>query len=258
VDETQLGWYGAALRLFGTFVFLPSIVTTALFPAITRLHQQEPGALVPLMRRSAFWLLAVSLPIGLGTAIIADPLVRLLYGPGFMGTVPVLVALSVTLVFTYQNMLVGQYLIAVDRQNTWTIVMLFSTLAKFVLNLIFIPWAARLFGNGAVGAASGLLLAEMAMTVIGFIMLPKGVIGRDAALILPRLLLAGLGMVAVVAPLRHTFILVPLAAGGLTYIGLLWALRVIPKQDWQMMIALAKSFWLRVSRSVPARSQASG
>jgi O-antigen/teichoic acid export membrane protein len=258
VNETEVGWYGTAVRLLGTLAFVPTILMTAIFPAMVRLQEQDRGALVQLMRRSVFWLLTVSIPLGLGTMVIAEPLVQLLYGPSFAGTAPVLVMFGVGLLFTYQNTLAGQYLIAVDRQNTWTAVMVVVTAIKLGLNLVLIPWFDHRFGNGALGAASGLLLAEAAMTIIGLALLPKGMLGRSTVWVWLRLLLAGLGMMAAVMPLRHTFILVPLAAGGVTYLGLLWVLRVMPEQDWRMMKTLGKTFWLRLGRMVPKPVQAGG
>ncbi len=44
LDERAIGWYGAASQLFGTFLFVPTILITAIFPALSRLHATESGS----------------------------------------------------------------------------------------------------------------------------------------------------------------------------------------------------------------------
>src|SRR5699024_2546675 len=41
VDERELGWYGVASMLFGTLLFVPTVLMTSLFPMAARLAKES-------------------------------------------------------------------------------------------------------------------------------------------------------------------------------------------------------------------------
>src|SRR5262249_21709501 len=43
LDEKSIGWYGAASRLFGTLMFVPTVFITAIFPVLSRLYVSGSG-----------------------------------------------------------------------------------------------------------------------------------------------------------------------------------------------------------------------
>ncbi|MDT8307219.1 MAG: flippase, partial [Anaerolineae bacterium] len=103
VNETVVGWYGTADRLFGTLLFIPSVFITAIFPTLARLATGEGDELARMMRRSFDLLLWLALPIGLGIVAVARPAVHLLYGAAFDPAGPVLALFGIVLIFTYLN-----------------------------------------------------------------------------------------------------------------------------------------------------------
>lgn len=255
VDETTLGWYGGADRLFGTMMFIPSVFITAAFPALSRLNEESPEELRKLMRRSFDMLLLLGVPIGLGIICVADNLVVLLFGQEFAPSGPVLAIMGLVLIFTYQNILLGRFMIAIDRQNVWTIVMAAATGATIVLDLIFIPLMHERFGNGAIGGALSFVVTEIFMTVVGLRYMPQGALNRQNAWVAARVVLAGLAMAAVVWPLRHLFIAIPIVAGGVVYLTLILLLRAVSEEDK----LLARESFLRIwRRTLGRRSQPVG
>ena len=246
VDETTLGWYSAADLLFGTMMFVPVVFITAVFPALSRLNVESPQELRKLMRRSFDLLLILGVPIGLGTMGIANGLVVLLYGADFAPSGPVLAVLGIVLIFTYQNILLGRFLIAVDRQNVWTVVMGVATLLTIPLDLIFIPWMHNRFGNGAIGGALSFVVTEVGMMLFGLRYLPAGSLTRKNGWVAVRVIGAGLVMTAVVWALRGSFIALPIVAGAVTYTGLILLLRVVSDEDKLMF----KDQFQRITRRV--------
>ncbi|MFZ1400283.1 MAG: flippase [Candidatus Promineifilaceae bacterium] len=235
VNDTTLGWYSAADKLFGTFLFVPTVFMTAVFPTLSRMHKDEPDALPRLMRQSFNLLLLLSVPIGLGVIAIANPLMVLLFGAEFTQSGPVMAVLGLVLIFTYQNMLLGQFIISIDRQNAWTLVMVIATLATIPLDLALVPWCLKQFGNGAIGGALAFVVTELGMVAAGLILLPKGTLNRSTAWYAARVLLAGLGMAAVAWLLRDQFILLPVVAGTAVYLTSILLLRVVGRQEWRML-----------------------
>ncbi|MCA9932486.1 MAG: flippase [Anaerolineales bacterium] len=235
VNEKTIGWYGAADQLFGTLLFIPTVFMTAVFPALSRLYTSDSDSLHRLMGKSFDLLLLVAIPIGLGLIVIANPLVVLLFGEAFAPSGPVLALFGVVLILTYQNMLLGQFLVSTDKQNRWTAVMVTATLATIPLDLLLIPWCVARFGNGALGGALAFIITETGMTIAGLIMLPRGALTRRNGWLAARIALAGALMFAAAWPLRNLFFLIPVAVGALVYLALSWLLRLLSPEETALL-----------------------
>lgn len=248
VNEEAIGWYGAADNLFGTFLFIPAVFMKAIFPALSRMYTNESAALPRLMQRSFNLLLILSVPIGLGITVLARPIVLLLFGPGFAGSAAILAVFGIVLILTYQNILLGKFLISTDRQNAWTVVMAVATVATLPLDLLLIPWCQQAFGNGAIGGAIAFVVTELAMLVTGLWLLPAGSLGRTTASLAGRVVLAGLAMAAVAWWWRDAFIAIPIVAGAAVYTGLVLLLQAIPREDREMALSLLQGGLRRIRR----------
>jgi O-antigen/teichoic acid export membrane protein len=246
VNERTVGWYGTADQLFGTFLFIPTVFISAVFPALSRMYATAVHSLSKLMSKSWDLLMLLAIPIGLGLVVVANPLVVLLFGPDFAGSGPILALMGIVLILTYQNILLGQFLVATDRQNPWTVVMAVTTLITVPLDFLFVPWCQRQFGNGGLGGGLSFIVTELAMNVAGVWLLPRGSLGRSNIRTAALGLAAGLVMVAAAWPLRNYFLGLPIIAGAAVYIGLIILLRVVPAEDWQLVGSLARGAVQRV------------
>lgn len=255
VDEETLGWYSGADRLFGTMMFIPIVFITAVFPTLSRLNEESPEELRKLMRRSFDLLLLLGVPIGLGLFALSNNLVVLLFGPAFGPSGPVLAVLGVVLIFTYQNILLGRFMIAIDRQNIWTVVMAVATGATVLLDLIFIPLMHHKFGNGAIGGGLSYVVTEIIMTIVGLFYMPAGALNRKNLSVAVRVILAGLVMTAVIWPLRNFFIAIPIAVGGIVYLGLILLMRAVSEEDKLLVKEQGMRLW---RRTIGRRSQPVG
>lgn len=241
-NTTVVGWYSAALLLFGTLQFVPVALTTSVFPALTRSAKNEPARAAELLRRSFDLMLLISVPIGLGLLVVGRPLMVLLYGPAFAPGGMVLTVLGLVVPMTYLNILLGRFLIACDRQISWTVVMIGATLITVPLDLWLVPLCQARFGNGALGGAFSFVIAELGMTLAGLVLLPRGVLGRANALTALRTLAAGLLMAATCWWFREMFLAVPVLIGAAVYSVLVLVLRAIPPAD----LALARGLVRRM------------
>jgi O-antigen/teichoic acid export membrane protein len=255
IHDAAVGWYGAADQLFGTFLFVPTVVMTAVFPALSRRYaavlDDEAESWAPLYRaaRRTFDLLVVlSIPIGLGVLAIADPLVVLLFGKQFANSGPILALMGIVLILTYLNILLGQFLISMDRQNRWTVVMAIATVATLPLDLWLIPLCDRLYGNGGIGGSISFIITEGGMMIAGLVMLPRGVLSKSNAWRATRALLAGLAMVAGIWWARDLFLGIPIALGALIYTALAWPLRLIQRDDIELAQVLMQKATGRLRR----------
>ena len=251
VDETSVGWYGAADQLFGTLLFIPTIFMTAVFPALSRLHGSGSTSSGRLMRKSFELLLLAGIPIGLGLVIVADQLVVLLFGIEFANSGPILAVMGVVLILTYQNILLGRFYISIDRQRDWTWIMVAATVATVPLDLILIPWCQAMFGNGAIGGALAFVVTEAGMLVVGLRFLPGGIFGRSSAWFSLRALIAGTTMMVAIWWARDHFIAIPIILGAVIYSLSVFLLQLVPPEDWLLIKDTGRSLFLRLRRQQP-------
>lgn len=230
VADQALGWYSTADHLFSALLFVPTILMTSLFPAISRQYDQGPERASLTLQRSANVLLLTVIPIALGTIAIAHPLSILLFGSAFAQTGPVLAVFGLVLVPMYLTILLGHYAIAVDRQRFWLGVMVVAVFATIALDLMLVPWTDRMFGNGAIGGAIAYLITESFMVAVGLWKIAPTLVQAATLRRLGRSVLAGAVMFAAVWPLRWHFIALPIAVGVVSYVAMVMVFR-IPDAD---------------------------
>jgi O-antigen/teichoic acid export membrane protein len=243
-----IGWYGAAYRLFATLLFIPAVFNSAVFPAMARMHASSPERLPIMFRKSSHLMLLLGVPVGFGTFLVANNLVVLLFGVEFINSGPVLALMGLVLVMTYLNALIGQFLISTDRQKQFTYVMAGAMLATIPLDVVLIPWCQYNFANGAIGGSLSYLITEAGILVGGCLMLPKGILTRTTVSNAIRILLAGGLMAAATWSVRNYFILIPVAVGIATYGAAILIIKVVPREDWDLVKSLGGSYLGRLRR----------
>ena len=256
VNEEVVGWYGASDQLFSALLFVPTVFITAVFPAMSRMYSRASNSLAHLVSKSFNILFLLGLPLGLGIFIIADQIVLLLFGDQFINSGPILAIKGIVLTLTYQNMLIGMSLNSIDKHKAWAIVIAITALATIPLDLLLIPWAQKLYGNAGIGGALVFVITEIGMLLAGFWLLPNDLLKHANYKMLARTLLAGAGMAATTWLVRDFFILIPIIVGAVTYISLIFLLKVIPEEDFELIKpfteSIAKKIRPRVKPLVPA------
>lgn len=225
-----VGWYGAPTRLFQTLMFIPVLFSTVWLPRLVAAFKDGEEACEAAARSPVELVLALSIPIAAGTAIMADPMIHLLYGPAYAKAVPVMVALGLCVPPMYANIMMAMVVVAKKRQMTWTWIMAGATVVNVPLNLILIPFTEREYGNGAAGAAIGLLLTELLIAAGGYLLVGRRVFSRAGARQVGAAVLASGGMCAAfytVLPLGG--LLLAMLSAGAALFGLAVVLKLVTR-----------------------------
>jgi O-antigen/teichoic acid export membrane protein len=82
-NETQIGFYSAALKAVDVWHIIPQIYMTNVFPVLSRSYHLADEKSQIILGKSVKYFLAMSLPLSVGMAVAAEPIVNLLYGSGF-------------------------------------------------------------------------------------------------------------------------------------------------------------------------------
>jgi putative peptidoglycan lipid II flippase len=208
---------------------VPVALVNALFPLMAVQAAAGPGGPLGRTYAEAVRVLGLlALPLAAGTALLARPIVAVVYGLAYAAAAPVLAILVWGLAVLYLNAPVGNVILGSDRAAR------------------YLPWAA-LHTGATVGVtaalasrlgATGAAIAFVAAEVAGFGLqcwFVRSLVGRlpDFPRLLARPALATLAMALAVAGLAglgsHLFVLVP--AGMLVYFGGLLALGEIGERD---------------------------
>jgi O-antigen/teichoic acid export membrane protein len=225
-NDAVVGWYVAAYRFIGIPAFVPVILLTVAFPALAA--SQGSATFRMLARRVLDAILVLTIPMSLGVILIADSLIAQLgYPPAFYHSVMPIVLLAAGFPMVAADMLLGTLLNCLDRQKQWAVTGVAAAVLNPLTNLVAIPMAQAHFGNGAIGAAAVTTATEVFMMTVGLKLLPRGIFDASTLVQIGRCLGAGILMAAVVIPLRHLPIVLPVAAGGLSYAVAALALRAV-------------------------------
>lgn len=187
--EEVLGWYGGAYRLFEALNF-PYLLTTAMYPVLSRLWQDDRGTHDRTITRSLEMVIVMSIFVTLSVVSFARPVIALFYGIDAYGeSVILLQVLSFALPFLFVDMVLGTVMLASDRQKQFVWISFFMILLNGGLNIFLIPYFQANYQNGAMGAAVAKVATEICitislMTILRKIVLPAfrlGVVAKGIA-----------------------------------------------------------------------------
>lgn len=236
-----VGWYAAATRIVGIPIFVPTLIATPLFPALTRCRGDRAVFRHTLNTSLRATLLATA-PFCAAIAAAAPAI------PGFLGWPAEFEAASVPMTILAPNltliavdMVLGTALMAMGLERKWLLISVLAAVVNPSLNLLAIPFTQAMWGNGGIGAASVTVITEFVMLLGALVLMPRDLLDRawlsDAA----RVCLAGASFVVVTRQLLGTGWPVPLdvAIGGLAFVGSAIVLRVIGPSDVRLVKQLA-------------------
>jgi O-antigen/teichoic acid export membrane protein len=246
--DADVGWYGTADNLFGSLLFPATIIMGTMFPAIGRLHQDDPHALGDLVARAFSALVLAAVPIGLGVTLIAPTFAPLLFGQEFRQTGTVLAVLGPVIILTFGTILFGTVALGTGRNRLWVWVMVAAALLTIPLDLVLVPWAHDRFGNGAIGGAIAYVVTESIQFGIGVWKIAPFVVHPRTLWRTARVLVAGAVMFAVGWPLRAEVLPVPVIVCGVVYVAMILILRVLTDEQRRAINAVGARLGLRSNR----------
>jgi O-antigen/teichoic acid export membrane protein len=154
----ELGYYGTAYKFIDGLNIIPSTFTIALFPVLSRFADSSSDAFIRAYGLALRLLLILSIPIAVGTAFLAEPIILLFGGPEYVPhSVLALQVLIWFLPFSYVNSLTQYVLIAINQQRFITISFITATSFNIVANLLLIP------RFGFVGAGAVTIISEIVL-----------------------------------------------------------------------------------------------
>ncbi|MCW3987598.1 MAG: flippase [Candidatus Bathyarchaeota archaeon] len=147
-----VGWYAASYQIIQALMVIPAIAMAVLFPLLSRYYKYSQPSLVLAYKKSFQYMLYLALPIAVGTTLLADKIIILLY-PGLEGYSNSIVALKIliwALALIFVNTVMANVINSINEVKYSSFVIGINAVINVGLNLIFIPeWGLNLSYRGA-------------------------------------------------------------------------------------------------------------
>jgi O-antigen/teichoic acid export membrane protein len=218
LQASVAGWLVAAYRILSVPVFIPTIITTPLLPALSR-SRGHLDVYRRLLAESLATVILLTVPISASIFALAPGI------PAFLGwreslenAVPVMMVLAFQQPLVAIDMVLGVSLIALGLERPWFRVAVVGAIVNPALNFLTIPFAQLLLGNGAIGAAAVELTTECVFFAGALYLTPREVLSRDTLGRAARTVLAGVALATVGRLMLPHGLIVAFVAGGIAFV----------------------------------------
>ncbi|ASA78494.1 flippase [Thermococcus sp. 5-4] len=157
-DEV-VGWYNAAYRLILILLVIPSIYFTAVYPLMSQLFKNSNDSLRFSFERSFKYMSMLAFPIGVGTTLLADRIILLIFGPEYSPAANALRILVWSSVLIFLSQPYGRLVQATNKQIIETKITATGAIINMILNAVIIPRYSYL------GASATTLTTELFVTL---------------------------------------------------------------------------------------------
>lgn len=144
--DAAVGWYSASYRLIDSLGFIPVVLMSTMYPVFSKFHVSSRDSLEFAFKKSFKFLTIIAIPIGIGTTILAERIILLVYGVQYSSSIAALQILIWASVLSFINYTPATYLTSTNRQRTLMIFTFLGAILNIFLNFILIP---RFSYNGA-------------------------------------------------------------------------------------------------------------
>ncbi len=138
--DTVVGWYAASYRLIDALSFIPSVFMSIMYPAFSKFHVSSRDSLEFAFKKSFKLLIIIAIPIGIGTTILAERIIVLIYGIQYTPSIFALQILIWASVLSFINCTPANYLVSTDKQRNLMIFTCLGAILNIILNFVLIPF----------------------------------------------------------------------------------------------------------------------
>jgi O-antigen/teichoic acid export membrane protein len=236
----NVGIFAAAAMPISMLMMLPNMFMESILPAFSDRYRNSAAGLARSYGYCFKVMLIVGFPLGAGTILVSEHVVRLIFGPGFDRAVLIMDIMSIQLM-TMVGYVNGAFLNATNRQTLFAVLRAAMAVLSIILSVILIPIYSY------VGAALAVTLPALVdfglYTVLchryAGLSLPWSNIGRIG---FATLMMSGAGYLALHAGVNIIAVVFPLAPA--VYVAALALLKVISGEEKQFLIQLVPLSWL--------------
>jgi O-antigen/teichoic acid export membrane protein len=231
-----VGLYSAAYKLIFLFLSFYSVYIIAIFPVMSRFNNTSNESLKFAFERSFKYLLIISIPLAIGTTLLAKKIILLIYGADYISSILALQVLIWTIIFMFLNGLSTNLLGSVNRQLVVTKITGLGAGLNILLNLILIPKFSL------IGASAATVITEFSiMPLLVYIIVKNGSISFSPLIKdLPKIIISSGIMTLVLLSLETMNLFLLIIIASIVYFGAIKFTRTFDETDMKLLKSIIK------------------
>jgi len=233
--QEVVGWYNASYRLIMALLFIPVYINTSIFPFMSKSYITSKKSLKISFEKLLKLMIFIGIPIGIGTVLIANKVILLIYGNQFLKSVIILQILIWSLVLIFVRSPFERFFESVNKQAVVSKIAIIGVIFNIIANLILIPKYSYL-GAGVVTVLTDIM-------ILFFLVIASKNIGvsisKKVFIDIIKILIAGILMGILLKYLLDINLFILITAGAVIYLLISIILKIIDKDE----IAMIKSIF---------------
>lgn len=229
IGMAVVGYYNAAYNIILVLMFLPGALSQALFPMTSRYFETDTNKMKKIFERSLKYSVLIGFPMATGLAVLAGPIIGMLYGATYAASASALKILSWTLALSFVTAMFGNLLNSANRQLCTTYNMMICAAVNVVMNLVLIPF------YGFIGASVATVLTEVILVTLTYKAVRQYVYVPKISSFMLRAILGSSLMGMAVYGVREYSLLLSIPLGITVYVIALLFLRTFDREDWNIL-----------------------
>ena len=168
-DETEVGYYSTAYKIFAISLSIFSALTGVLLPRMSSLiAENRVEEYKALLNKTTDFLLAISLPAIIFVIFYATDIILIISGKGYEGAiVPLQIMIPLLFIIGYEQVLVIQGLMPLKKDNSILVNSIVGAAVSVVCNLAIVPFLK------SSGSAIVWLISELSVLLIAQFFMKK-------------------------------------------------------------------------------------
>jgi len=228
-SQEEVGWYWAAFRFLSFTNFIPTILATALFPALSREIVQSKERFSELFTKGMKYLSFLAFPLVAGTILLSKDIILLVFGDEYFNSIIAIQILVWVAGLLFFNIFLVNILKAANHQKSLVNIQIIGLIINITLNLLLIPRYSY------IGASITTVITEVLMFLFAIIFIFKRVTKIREVVFLPKVFAATAIMTVFVYFFRDYNIFAVITAAIVVYFLSLYLLKGFVIQDFLLI-----------------------
>jgi O-antigen/teichoic acid export membrane protein len=160
---SDIGLYSSGQRIVQLLYVLPAILATSFFPTLSRfIGGSDKNKVRLLIEKGVTLSILIAVPLAVGGFVLGGNIINFVFGSEYAGATTAFKIMVLTILATFPGTIIGNYIIAYDKQKGLTFYILLGSLGNVIFNYLLIPiW-------GIAGAALATLLVQIIYNWLAF------------------------------------------------------------------------------------------
>lgn len=236
-SETAVGIFRAPFNLFMTILFVPQVLTTALYPVMSRHFISSQGSLQKVFNKFLKYITIIALPMGIGTMILADKIIYTFTNAQYSGSIVVLQILIWAAVFIFLSNAFATLLNSSNLQRTAMIISFICMILNVALNIWLVPVYSSVGVAIATTSTEFVMLALLTLACLRL----KNTLSRDTITSMAKSAVSCLLMGAFLLYFRAENLILLVIIGAVIYFAALYLLRTFDEEDIDIIKSIVYS-----------------